>query len=68
MFADDRPGDAGVAVGITPINLVTVIQPNRNLIGRLRRLRPLENFFRPIHAQVSVHPTRQHHLLLRRVP
>ena len=68
MFADDRPGDAGVAVGVAAVDLVTIIQPNCNLIGRLRRLGPLENFFRPIHAQVSVHPTRQHHLLLRGVP
>ena len=44
MLADDRPGDAGVAVGISAVELVAVVQAHGDLERFCGRRAPFENF------------------------
>ena len=68
MDATDAPHAADVAIGVTAVELVLVIQVNRRFERLGGRFRPLENLLGPVHAQEAMHFAQVHHLLLRRVP
>src|ERR1017187_7425309 len=68
VLANDRPCNAGIAARVAAVQFVTIVQKDCPVecSGRVRR--PLENLFRPVHAQVVVHPAGRNHLLLSCVP
>src|SRR5208282_1503528 len=68
VLAYDRPGNARVAVGVAPVEFITVIEPNRTLVSGNNRRTPFQDFLGPVHPHVVVHPARQDHLFLSSVP
>ena len=68
MLADHGPGDAGVAVGVAPVQLVAVVERDGPLVAEGDRGRPLQNLLGPVHAHVVVHPPGLDHLALGCVP
>ena len=68
VFTDDGPGDACVAIGIAPVQLIFVVEQNRPFEGARRVGTPFENFLGPIHPHIVVHPSGIDHLPLRRIP
>mmetsp|Transcript_13269 Transcript_13269/g.38478 ORF Transcript_13269/g.38478 Transcript_13269/m.38478 type:complete len:486 (+) Transcript_13269:527-1984(+) len=66
--SDDRPHDAHHAVGIPAVQAVCVVEPHRKVDGLLRGLGPLQDFFRPVHANKSMLLADDRELPLRRVP
>ena len=68
VFTHDGPGNSGISIGITAIELVTVVKAYGDLERFGWRWTPFEDLFRPVHAQVAVHSSGQHHLSSRRVP
>ena len=57
-----------VAVGVAAVHLVSVVEVERDLERRLGVGAPFEDFLRPVHPQIIVHPARENHLFLRGVP
>ncbi len=68
VLAHNRPGDARIAVRIAPIQFIFVVQHHRPFEGARRVGRPLQNFLRPVHPHIVVHPAGVDHLPLRRIP
>mmetsp|Transcript_11833 Transcript_11833/g.37852 ORF Transcript_11833/g.37852 Transcript_11833/m.37852 type:complete len:229 (+) Transcript_11833:25-711(+) len=68
MHASDRPRTANVAVRVSPIELILVIQVDCDAQRLAWRRGPLQDLLGPVHAQKSVHLARVNHLQLRRVP
>ena len=68
MFPHNRPGDARIAIGVAPIQFISVIQFHSPPISDGNGGTPLQKFLRPIHPEIIVHPASKNHLLLRRVP
>src|ERR1035437_2464621 len=68
VLANDRPCNAGIAARVAAAKFVSIVQKDCSVecSGRVRR--PLESLFRPVHAQVVVHPAGRNHLLLSCVP
>src|SRR5580698_7865217 len=68
VFADDGPGNAGIAVGIAAVEFVAVVEGDCPFERPRRIRRPFENLFGPIHAEIVVHPAGDDHLALGSVP
>jgi len=64
----DAPSDACVAIGVAPIEFITVVEAHSDLAGFRGRRRPLQNLVTPIRPQVIVHPAAVDHLSLGRAP
>src|SRR5271170_6852991 len=62
------PENSAVGVGISPVQSIFIIQLDHDRRRFLRRPRPLQNFLRPQHAEVIVHPPFADKLHLRRIP
>ncbi len=68
MFAAYRPGNAGVAVRVTTINLILVVKEYCVVKSYRWILDPFQYLFGPIHSQVAVHATTFNHLTLTGIP
>ena len=64
----DRPGDSGIAVGITTVDEIAIVQRFGRFERYFRRLRPEKQLLRPVHPQTVWHPPLADHLHLRGVP
>lgn len=68
MYSPNTPHHTNVAIGITTIKEVPVIQIQGKLQRLLRAAGPLKNFLGPVHAHEAVHLTTVNHLLLSSIP
>ena len=68
VYAHDRPHAADVAIGVTTVQTVVVIQSDGNPQSFFWRLCPLQNLFGPIHPHEAVDLAVFDKLELSRVP